>query len=253
MKRMLAVLVVVLLLGLSNYGMAQDTEDTEDTRTSVTIGLKTWYATWEYKPVGEEDIDYGTGLMYGLALNIRSGSLFVGLNYLMGGGFTYEESETIGNWYYTYEYEADRTDIDLSLGYYFHPNLALFLGYKTLTIASGVYETLTSSYYDDITYESEWEVKLAGPAFGLAGYARIGESRMILFGTLSYVSLESEVDGVAGESFTGPAIEAGLAYALETIPASVTFGYKYQSYTEDVEEGGQDVFAGLTLGLNFSF
>ena len=250
MKRMLAVLVVVLLLGLSNYGVAQDTEDTP---TSVTIGLKTWYATWEYKPVGEEGWDYGTGLMYGPALNIRAGNLFVGLSYLMGGGFTYDYSETIGYYYYTYEYEADRTDIDLSLGYYFHPNLALFLGYKTLTIASGQSETLTSSYYDDITYESEWEVKLAGPAFGLAGYARIGESRMILFGTLSYVSLESEVDGVSGESFTGPAIEAGLAYALETMPASVTLGYKYQSYTEDVEEGGQDVFAGLSLGLNFSF
>ena len=244
MKRMLAVLVVVLLLGLSNYGLAQDTEDSP---TNVTIGLKTWYATWEYKPVGQEGFDYGTGLMYGPALNIRAGNLFFGLSYLMGGGFTYDYSETSGYYDYTYEYEADRTDLDLSLGYYFHPNLALFLGYKTVTITSS--DTTT---YGTFTSESEWETKLAGPAFGLAGYARLGESRMILFGTLSYVSLESEIDGVSGESFTGPAIEAGLAYALETMPVSVSLGYKYQSYTEDVEDGGEDVFAGLSLGLNFS-
>ncbi|TES85802.1 hypothetical protein E3J95_03590, partial [Candidatus Aerophobetes bacterium] len=251
MKRMLTVLVAVLLLGLSNYGLAQETEETP---TSVTIGLKTWYATWEYKPVGAEGWDFGTGVMYGPALNIRSGNLFVGFSYLTGGGFTdeYTESGYIytypdywGNYDYEWGEEFDRTDMDLSIGYYVTPNLGVFLGYKTLTIGVTETYTLTTEYSGSATGEDSWENEFSGFALGVTGHTRIGESRMILFGTLSYVSLASEFDGEAGEDFMGPAIEVGLAYALETMPLSFTVGYKYQSYEEDVEDGGKDVFAGL--------
>ena len=255
MKRMLTVLVAVLLLGLSNYGLAQETEETP---TSVTIGLKTWYATWEYQSPGGDTMDFGSGLMYGPAISIRTGDLFVGLSYLTGGGFTDEYTESgytsyWGDWDEEWDYEYDRTDIDLSIGYYLSPNLGMFLGYKTLTIGCTYTYAFDPELGSSSTYEDSWENEFSGFALGVTGHTRIGESRMILFGTLSYVSLASEFDGEAGEDFMGPAIEVGLAYALETMPLSFTVGYKYQSYEEDVEDGGKDVFAGLTLGLNYSF
>lgn len=203
-------------------------------------------------------MDFGSGLMYGPAISIRTGDLFVGLSYLTGGGFTdeYTESGYTSYWGdYDYEWgeEFDRTDMDLSIGYYVTPNLGVFLGYKTLTIGVTETYTLTTEYSDSATGEDSWENEFSGFALGVTGHTRIGESRMILFGTLSYVSLASEFAGEAGEDFMGPAIEVGLAYALETMPLSFTVGYKYQSYEEDVEDGGKDVFAGLTLGLNYSF
>jgi len=272
MKRMLTILVVVLLLGLSNYGLAQETEETP---TTITIGLKMWYASWEETfTVGtyEETQESDYGLMYGPVLNIRSGNLFLGLSYLMGS-FTFEDSWTDsgyygyygGDYYYWYDdiewkSEADRTDVDLSIGYYFHPNLALFLGYKTSNFEFRETWTVTetiSNYYTD-TYEYEFEdtreMELSGPALGLTGHFPIGESRWILFGTLSYISLASKFEGEAGPDFTGPAYEFGAAYIAETMPVSVTVGYKYQKY-EAEEEGVtlEEIFSGLTVGVNYTF
>ena len=240
MKKILIILVGVLLLGLSTHGLAQETEETA---TSVTLGLKMWYAGWDYTPMGGQSTDYGSGLMYGPALNIRRGNLFLGLTYLTGGGFGYEESYS----WYDDKYEADRTDMDLSIGYNVHPNIGLFLGYKTITIE---WEE-TYSYPSSPTDYYTGEVELKGPAFGVTGHSRIGESMWLLFGTLSYVSLESDFDGVPGEDFIGPAIEFGVAYV--PMPVSVTLGFKYQSYKEDVEDAGQDTFSGLTLGVNYTF
>lgn len=233
MKKILIILVGVMLLGFSNYGVAQETEETAP---SVTVGLKMWLAAWEYTPRYGQSTDYGSGLMYGPALNIRSGKLFAGLTYLTGGGFGYEETN--------YKLEVDRTDMDLSIGYNVHPNIGLFLGYKTTTME--LEETTSSGSYT-------WENEFKGPAFGLTAHSRIGESRWLLFGTLSYVSLASTFDGVPGEDFIGPSFEFGVAYTAETMPVSVMLGYKYQSYKEDVEDAGQDTFSGLTLGVNYTF
>ncbi len=248
MKRMLTILVAVLLLGLSNYGLAQETEETP---TTVTVGLKMWYATWE-ETFEEETMESDYGLMYGPVINIRHGKIFVGLSYLTGGGFTFEDSwtEYWGYPYYTYvdfetEIEADRTDMDLSVGYSVNPNVGVFLGYKTLTLD---YTASARATTKDLTVEIEeyGDFEFSGPAFGVTAHTRIGESRAMLFGTLSYVSLEGEND----EELSGPAIEFGLAYALETMPVSVTLGYKYQKYEGEDEE---DVFSGLTVGVNYTF
>jgi len=259
MKRMLTILVVVLLLGLSSYGLAQETEET---RTSVTVGLKMWYATWE-ETVAGETMESDPGLMYGPAINLRHGNFFAGLSYLTGS-FTFEDSWTetyyLGGGYYDYlefdyEVDADRTDMDLSIGYYVHPNVGLFLGYKTIEFEIKAAATVTETIYNYYTYVYEYtgtasdKADFSGPALGVTMHYPIG--RTILFGTLSYVSLEGELYGIS-EELTGPAIEFGVAYALEASPVSFAVGYKYQKY-EYGEAEAEDVFSGFTIGVNYTF
>ncbi len=94
--------------------------------------------------------------MYGPVVNIRHGKFFGGLSYLMGT----VSPNTDG-----VEIDVDRTDIDLSAGYYVHPNVGLFLGYKMAT------EDVTLSI-PGLSVELERE--FSGPAFGVTGISYRG-------------------------------------------------------------------------------
>ena len=257
MKKIISILIVAIVLGISSAAMAEG--------PSVTIGLKTWFASWEEKVkffdeyTGETETasdksDYG--LMYGPVFNLRYEKFFGSLSYLIGGDFNFELSDldysdsTIGySWDYDEKY--DRTDLDIAIGYYFHPNISVFLGYKNvnidLTATITEEETILLDLWKDGSIKESGTIK--GPALGVSGNYPIGETNWVLFGSLSYLSLDGEWEGESLGDYTGPSIEIGGAYVLETMPLSITAGYKYQSLKADEVE---DIFSGLTFGVNYT-
>lgn len=234
MKKIISILIITIILGISSAAMAE--------KPSITIGLKTWAATWEsVSPYSDETVKSDYGLMYGPGVNIRYQKFFGGLTYMIGS-FSFPE-EIIDN-LFDVSTDADRADLDLWVGYYFHRYIGVFVGYKTINLDF----TDKSS---DLDVSVDTNVKYNGPAFGVTGYYPIGESRWVLFGNLGYVSLDGEVEGESiDDKTTGPAVEFGGAYAFENMPLSISVGYKYQNYeSNDIE----DIFSGLTLGANYTF
>ena len=274
MKKIISIFIIALVLGISSAAMAE--------KPSVTIGLKTWIATWERK--GEIIVDEDTdetlkfsdksdyGLMYGPVINLRYEKLFASLSYMMGGDLNFERDQ-VDNYFNDYfndldlgpdygiNYDVnskdDRTDFDIAIGYYVHPNISIFLGYKNVDIEEKIkvawdVEPFSDAYYDDIKpgeipFKESGTIK--GPAFGVSGNYPIGETNWILLGSLSYLSLDGKWEGESHGDFTGPSLEIGGAYIFDNVPVSITAGYKYQSLESDK---GKDIFSGLTFGVNYT-
>jgi len=78
--------------------------------------------------------------------------------------------------------------VDLWFGYFFHPNLAGFAGYKSDELDF----TFTS---DTLGVTTDSKIEVNGPVFGVYGLYPIKETRFVLFGNLSYMMLDSEIDG----------------------------------------------------------
>ena len=240
---LLLLIVGLFFFGLNKIAQAQD--------TSVTLGLKAWYAKYEVEIEDFDPVEYDRGLMYGPALNIRPGNLFIGFSYLMGGEFTYSEEYDSTE----LEIDLDRTDLDVSIGYFLHPNVAIFLGYKKTEMDWKATETSDTSTDSN---EQEWKYK--GPAIGVTGNFPIGSEGAFFFGTLSYAKLDTDYEfesgDASGEDAEGPAIEFGIGFSPTTIPISLTIGYKYQKYEADSNDevlGFEETFSGFTLGIYYTF
>lgn len=242
MKKLILIITLALVFAFSNMAMAEGPQ--------VTVGLKTWLATWDTKldtGSGNKDFSSDYGLMLGPSLNVRYDKFFAGASYLFGT-FSFPAVSVLGT---DINMDADRTDLDLSAGYYFHPNVAAFLGYKIMDFDYTMdFTPCVAGVCDDSFSETR-----NGPVLGVTGHYSINGTRWVLFGNLSYVFLNSEAkfsDGTKEtDDVTGPAIEFGGAYAAELIPLSVSIGYKYQDYEFD-KSGVPDTFSGLTFGVNYT-
>lgn len=243
MKKLILVITLAMVFAFSNMAMAEQPQ--------ITVGLKTWFATWETKSlIAGDSIESDYGVMYGPAINVKYDKLFAGINYMIGS-FSFPEQtdfyvDTDDDGFFDdisdLALDADRTDIDLFAGYYFHPNIAGILGYKSMDF------DLKADYIDAGTTETA-SVKFSGPALGIMGHYLIEGTRWALFGNLSYLILDGEVEGESIDGPSGTAIEFGGAYAVETMPLSVSVGLKIQNYSSDDVD---DTFSGLTFGVNYT-
>lgn len=233
MKKLILIITVAIVFAFSNMAMAEGPQ--------VTVGLKTWLATWEVD-FGGDPMESDYGAMLGPSVNVRYDRFFVGASYFLG---TFSFPTATGILVDT-DLDADRTDLDISAGYYFHPNIAAFLGYK---VSDFDYKFV----YSDGTSLKTTEER-SGPVIGVTGHYLINGTRWALFGNLSYVSLDDNYKSggvTTNYAVTGPAIEFGGAYSMEQIPLSVSVGLKYQDYKYD-KDNLEDIFSGLTFGVNYT-
>lgn len=234
MKRLLIALTIILALSFTSVAGAQE-------NVQVTVGLKTWLATWTASfPVdgGTEEVESDPALLIGPTVGIRYANIFGGITYMFG---TFEfPDEDFGG--ITLETEADRTDLDLVVGYNVHPRVGALIGYKRADITLKV---AVDGFEDDI------DGTFSGPVVGANFNFPIGESRWIIFGNLSYLFLTLDIEGEE-EDAPGFSIELAGAYAFEAAPVSLTAGYKFQRF-EGEDSDSIDEFSGLTLGANYTF
>ena len=258
MKKFIFFMVIIGIIGTTNLASAQETPQ-------VTVGLKIWYATWtETIPnfsggtASEESTD--PSLLAGPTIGVRYGKFFGGLTYLFG---TFDWADepicvtsgcTSSDPDFTWQWESDRTDLDLVVGYNFHPRWGVLLGYKqskyTTTITCVDEFFLCLPFYG--TTQVEFDTTASGPVIGVNYNFPIGESRWIIFGNLSFLLLTLDQEGFEEEDAPGYSFELAAAYAFESAPVSLTAGYKIQSF-EGEDSEIVDKFSGLTLGANYTF
>ncbi len=235
----------------------------------LTAGLKVWRANYRQNmpsfssgSVQSEGktID-GSSNMYGGAVSLTYKDRFnLGYSYYGGSGFEdsvdfYNEGEKLDE----LSLDLDKTDVDAWLGYYVHPRVSIFLGYKYSKMdLSGKLDLLKIS----ITGESFAQ----GPVIGVNGNYPLGESGLVFFGTLAYASLSTETETLVESSLIdyyeyekssgdsrGLALEAGAVYMFPSLPKlSFSLGYKHQRYENPDNSDDYFSVSGFALGLNYS-
>jgi len=215
MKRLIPVIVLAIIL---SFGVAYGQDMT------FSVGLKTWYNAWEYEDFsGTYDSD--PVLMIRPIVSIKKDKFFGGVSLL----------SSIGKYEWSGGVEADRRDIDFIAGYMFHPRLGVFVGWKNLKAEFSASDTY-----------------IYGPGVGLTGNYPVRDN-IVLFGSLSYMFLDYEIDPGDTYDSNGFSFEGGAAYIISP-NWNASIGYKYQKFTADFNGTDlDDTFSGLTLGANYRF
>ncbi len=240
MKKMLSTLVVILVLGYATSAKAQE-------RPQFTVGLKTWIAIWDETIAGGFDDQSDVGVMAGPAFGARSGDFFVGVTWLTGT-FNFEDQPISPGVHAELEWE--RTDLDMILGYNFHPRIGGFVGYKHIDVQQTTTVVDTTGVSAPIISESDFNA--FGPGFGVNFNYPLEGTRFFFTGSLSYLFLELDSENRPTEDFPGFSFDVSGAYIFEGLPASATAGYKIQTAKTD-DSRVKEEFSGLTFGVSYSF
>jgi hypothetical protein len=213
MKGLLIGLMAILAVSLTRTARAQE-------NVEVTVGLKTWYATWT-RTFDGEDTESDPAFLIGPAADVRYGNLFGGIIYKVG---TFKFPDPIDE-------ELDMKDLDFWAGYYVHPRVGILVGGKYMGI--------------------DGDATLKGPVGGVNFNFPIGETGWVVFGHLNYLYLAYEQPDIDLEEYArGFAVELAGAYSFEAVPIQLTAGYQVQNTEGD---DFSDEFMGVTLGANYTF
>ena len=204
----------------------------------LSLGVKSWLAEWETTD-GGSTFRSRVGAMYGPVAILRYQNFFLGATYLTGNFRFPVDSVT--------DTQTDRTDTDLTAGYYFNPYFGITGGYKFI----------------DFTFKfpaalgvSDLKAKASGPFAGFLGAYPLGRSGFLVYGNATYSWLSRTFTqagvGEATGNFDGLSGELGLAYRMPTAPVTFTEGYKYQKF-EDRSAHSSDTFSGIIFSAAYTF
>jgi hypothetical protein len=261
-----------LILGCLVTGVRAETSQKNifGENVSLSLGINTWRATFETQTFQEngylrEGVE-ATSNMFGVSCNlILYKKYYLGGNYYSGGGF----DDTAFDYYtdqevqHIFEYEFEKTDMDIWIGYYLHPRISAFIGYKKI-------ETDGQLKWHTRTASTKYDETIEGPVFGVAINFPLADSGFTFFSTLGYATLDGKadydlkwtdvngnpMDDIDSASFDslGPALEFGILYLLEDLPHfSITVKYKYQEYKDPDIDNYSTKLYGFNIGANFHF
>lgn len=198
----------------------------------VNLGMKAWYSSWEIDGSGGESEESDFSVMVGPSMQLVYGKIFGGMS-VMTAVPEYEFST----------FDWGRTDIDLLMGLFVHPRISLVGGWKYLRGSTD--ESNSHSAY--------------GPAFGASFNYPVLNQRATLYLNSVLLLLKGDlksqnlVNGTTVETdfdLWGYSFEGGVAFALlEKVTLNV--GYKYQDIRW--QNAANDIVAGVTLGMTYSF
>ncbi|MFI5346981.1 MAG: hypothetical protein ACHQ51_11465 [Elusimicrobiota bacterium] len=265
MRKILSVAVLACLaLGAAAPRAAYADDDSVQVGkdTYLNVGAKLWLNTWQTNLTGSgrnwNQITEGpvVGFIPNIALRHKnlfvSGSFMVTPDYsfplqtnYIGAGGVLDKATIKGN----------RQEIDMNVGYYIVPQIALTIGYKGVTEKFKV----TSS----VSGYSENSVYLNGVTFGVTGSAPIGNGWSVYgsgaggFMAVSYLPASTYTDSAMYESS-----ELGLAWHPHASSFSTTLGYKFQLIQTSISSQNSvaysqlprnEVTRGFMLGANYTF
>ncbi len=215
--------------------------------TKVTLGLKGWLNKFETE-IDDQTTDFGSSLMLGPSLNLRSDNWFIGASYLVTTK-DYENKDPLSG----DELSISRSDLDVVAGYMFIPEFGAFVAYKSIK-ADTSYTNEAAGINDADLLTSE----LKGPGIGLLGKIPLSDV-IALYGNLAFFWMESTVTFTDGspsqsEDFTGGSAELGVAFSFnENVSANI--GYKSQLFLSEDDQGVETThsFSGLTFGAYYTF
>lgn len=212
------------------------------------VGVKTWAADWGSLNTSGEFRSY-VGALYGPVAIARYRQMFVGATFFTGQ-LNFPFTQTVVNppniTTTNTTIAAQRTDLDLTAGFYFLPTFGVIGGYKSVTFDFTIPPQPGSGQNSTRVEQSS-----SGPFAGLLGSYALGRTRFALYGNVTYSLLQRD-SGTVSSSFGGPSGEVGLAYRFPSRPVTIAEAYKFQRFT-DGSGDSSDTFQGVIFSIAYSF
>ncbi len=216
-----------------------DENDQANKDWHVTVSGKLWANSWNgWTSAGNNGtnsvVASNTPFIGGVTARYKD--FFVSGNY--SPSTNYDFSSFTGQGTYS------RKEMDLNVGYYLVPQVALAAGYKEV----------------DMTYSafSTWKYKFA--IVGINGVSRINDTRAFMYGNGGFgvgtvSSTYAPFAGYGAGNPTYESIEAGFGYSI-TNNLVGTIGYKYQQISLSFANWAakaRDITTGYMFGLAYTF
>ena len=251
-------IMMVCLAGASllSAGLAYAEEEQEATQNwHVTISGKAWnesWSTWTYLNTNSASPPVGTTINTSdnkiagiVGVTARYRNFFVGGNYAPSTEFNFADVAQI----------YKRSEGDLNVCYYLHPQIGVSLGYKQVKVD-----------YSPGAGGGKWTHKFI--TLGINAAARMGESRFFMYEngafslsgtTATTQDANFEAAGLSKGTPTYRSLESGLGLSV-TRGLILTMGYKFQQvelpYTwsgNGVTENTRDTTNGFIFGMAYTF
>lgn len=246
-RRLAATVQHVLLFAV--IAVLPSTAVAEPVRYSV--GVKTWAADWGALNTNGEFRSY-VGALFGPVAIARYRQVFVGATFFTGQ-LDFPFTQTVVNppniTTTNTTIVAQRTDLDLTAGYYFLPTFGVIGGFKSVT-----FEFTIPPQPGSGQNFTRVEQTSSGPFVGLLGSYALGRTRFALYGNATYSFLQRELGGSGSgtSSFGGPSGEIGLAYRFPSKPVTLAEAYKFQRFESETGDSS-DTFQGVIFSIAYTF
>lgn len=233
-------LIVLALLWSTGPALAQDPN------LSVSVGARAWYTDWStfsYLPdlstpnpddnLALTQVSANEKLTFMPMVSVRYGNFIGSMSAMLSTKFKFPDDD---------EFDDEREEFDINVGYFVLPGLAFTLGYKKVEQSNG-----PDRY------------RPAGPVIGMSGNAPLSGA-WSLYGSLGVGRLKTPDGDKISFDADYRLTEVGLAYGLEggKMPQRWTFtaGYRMQVMSSKEAFGtqdGRDTTEGFTLGAMATF
>lgn len=211
---------------------------------SLTLGASLNGSGWEGdNGSGNPDFESDKGGQFGVSLNFRVDKFYTGLSLQNG---TYEFGSdgptqfTSNGVLASNDVKVEHSDFDLLFGYYFWPNVSLFVDFKVM-----------HSEWRDTGYEQAF----SGLGAGVSGFYPLNEE-WLLFGSFGVVDgdIDDDDDNSGHGDGNSTVISAGAVYRIDK-SNTVNFGLRLRNYDFDYEDGNSQEYDinAIFVGYNHSF
>lgn len=230
-----AIITLVVIGTLSSAVYADDQQ-------RFGIGGRIQFSTWEGDNSGNSPDFDSDATLAAATIRYQRGRFYTGGN-IQGGRFTFnngapdqhkDNNSTTSDSSVT----INRGELDLIAGYYFWPQVSLFLDIK------GV-----SNEWEDKDYSADY----AGIGFGVTGFVPL-PNNWIFYASLGFVPLKIETKGSNIGDGDGSSLELGASYTID-YHHGVSIGLKAQTQEYSFNNGKKQThhLGGLVVAYNYSF
>ena len=211
--------------------------------TSVSLGVSLNGARWSGdNGSGRSSFSSTEGGQFGLSANVKMDRFYAGIS-LQGGEYSFNSGApdqfTSGGTVTVSDTRVEHSDFDLLAGYYFWPQVSLFVDLK----GSG-------SKWKNNNYEQSF----GGLGIGVSAYQPLNND-WLLFGTLGFVNGDVEETGssVVGDG-ASRALTLGGVYSLDK-NQHLNVGLRFRRYRFDYDDGNQQDYTlnGIFVGYTHIF
>ena len=210
---------------------------------SVSLGVTLNGAEWSGdNGSGRSTFSSTEGGQFGLSANVKLDRFYVGIS-LQGGDYSFNSDApdqfTSNGAVTASDTKVKHSDFDLLAGYYFWPQVSLFVDLKG-----------SASKWENNGYEQNF----GGLGLGVSAYHPLNQD-WLLFGTLGFVNGEIKDKDVSnlgdGKS---RALTLGSVYTLDK-NQHLNFGFRFRKYRFDFDDGNQQNYTlnGIFVGYTHIF
>ncbi len=211
---------------------------------SVSLGVTLNGAEWSGdNGSGRSTFSSTEGGQFGLSANVNMDRFYVGIS-MQGGEYSFDSDDapdqfTSRGVLAVSEAKVEHSDFDLLAGYYFWPQVSLFVDLKG-----------AGSKWKNNGYQQNF----GGLGLGVSAYHPLNQD-WLLFGSLGFVNGEVKDDDVSdlGEG-KSRALILGSVYTLDK-DQHLNFGFRFRKYRFDFDDGNRQDFTlnGIFVGYTHIF